>query len=109
MDLCPYAEQVGTHRHPHSSGAQPVPRRGVAAGQPQKQERDTFPTAYRLNSVADLARHFPPESFRHASYTMDSEPAYFGASNMLWRLVRGSYRITPERLGSMLFVFMQKR
>lgn len=77
--------------------------------QPAKQERDTFPTAYRLNSFGDLRRHFPPERFRDASYTMNSEPAYFGSSTLLWRLVRGSYRVTPDRLGSMLFIFMQKR
>lgn len=76
--------------------------------QPQKQERDTFPTAYRLNTFADLARHFPPGEFRHASYTFDSEPAYFGSSRLAWRLVRASYRVTPPPLGSMLFVFLQK-
>lgn len=77
--------------------------------QPHKQQRDTFPTAYRLNSFGDLARHFPPERFRHASYTMDSEPAYFAASTTAWRLVRTSYRLTPGRLGAMLYVFLQKR
>lgn len=40
---------------------------------------------------------------------MESEPAYFGASMTLWRLVRASYRITPPRLGSTLYVFLQKR
>lgn len=77
--------------------------------QPEKAHQDTFPTAYRLNTFADLARHFPREQFRHATYTMNNEPAYFGASIVLWRLVRASYRVTPDRLSSMLYVFLQKR
>lgn len=77
--------------------------------QPHKQPQDTFPTTYQLNTFTDLARYFSPERFHHASYTTNSEPAYFGASVTMWRLVRASYRLTPERLGSMLLVFLQKR
>ncbi|MCU1353199.1 MAG: hypothetical protein JWM05_2408 [Acidimicrobiales bacterium] len=76
--------------------------------QPEKQDRDTFPTAYRLNTVGDLRRHFPPASFDHHSYTFDSEPAYFGRSRVAWRIMRIVFRFTPERLRSMLFVFVRK-
>jgi len=76
--------------------------------QPEKQQRDTFPTAYRLNSFSALARYFPPTQFLHANYAMESEPAYFGSSETLWRIVIASYRLTPRRLGSTLYVFLRK-
>lgn len=76
--------------------------------QPLRRSEDTFPTAYRLNTFAELAGYFPPETFRHASYTMNNEPDYYGNSALLWRIVRASFRATPDRLGSMLYVFLQK-
>lgn len=77
--------------------------------QPQKQERDTFPTAYRLNSPAQLRRAFPSAVFDDFGYAFDSEPAYFGASRVAWRTMQGVFALTPPPLRSMLFVFLRKR
>lgn len=77
--------------------------------QPQKQERDTFPTTYRLNSPTQLRTAFSPSSFDDFSYAFDSEPAYFGASRVAWRTMQGVFAITPPALRSMLFVFLRKR
>ncbi len=77
--------------------------------QPQKQARDTFPTAYRLNSWAQLRRHFPVTAFDDFSYAVDSEPAYFGSSRLAWRTMQGVFALTPPTLRSMLFVFLRKK
>ncbi len=77
--------------------------------QPEKEERDTFPTTYRLNTRAQIARHFPPSRFDDHSYAADSEPAYFGRSRTAWRAMQVAFRLTPPSLASMLFVFLHKR
>lgn len=82
--------------------------RVLARVQPGKQERDTFPTAYRMNTAADLRRWFPETSFRHCSYTHDSEPAYVGRSVLAWSAFRAVAAITPPPLRSMWMVFIQR-
>jgi SAM-dependent methyltransferase len=77
--------------------------------QPHKQERDTFPTAYRLNSKRQLRRVFPVDLFDHVGYASDSEPAYFGSSRIAWRAMQGVFAVTPPGLRSMLYVFLRKR
>jgi SAM-dependent methyltransferase len=81
----------------------------LARVQPDKQQRDTFPTHYRLNSVRDLHRHFPEHAFEHCTYTADSEPAYFGSSRAVWRIVRAASQITPRRYRSVMYVFLRRR
>lgn len=76
--------------------------------QPGKQERDTFPTAYRLNSPKDLKRHFSERTFEHIVYTMNNEPAYFANWNSLWALVRLAFRATPESFGATMYVFLRR-
>lgn len=77
--------------------------------QPHKEERDTFPTAYRLNSRAQVRAHFPAHSFEDFTYAVDSEPSYFGSSRVAWRTMQGVFALTPPVLRSMLFVFLRKR
>ncbi len=76
--------------------------------QPGKQERDTFPTAYRLNSPAALRKYFPKTDFEHFIYTMNNEPAYFSNWHAVWALVRLLFRLTPEALGATMYVFLRK-
>lgn len=92
--------------------AQLVPNRLHVAflrrAQPDKEAHDTFPTAYRLNTLTTIDRYFPTPDFRSYSYSMDNEPAYFGRSSALARAVKLSYRVTPSSLSSMLYIFLQK-
>jgi SAM-dependent methyltransferase len=81
----------------------------LARVQPTKQERDTFPTRYRLNTPAALRRAFPPERFSHHSYTHESEPAYAGNSPVAWTLLRGLAAVTPPPVRSMHLIFLRKR
>jgi SAM-dependent methyltransferase len=77
--------------------------------QPDKMAQDTFPTCYRLNTVADLKRHFPESDFEHCSYLGDAEPAYFGSSRAAWRAIRGFSQVVPARYRSVLYVFLRRR
>jgi len=77
--------------------------------QPTKESRDTFPTAYRLNTSRDLLRYFKPSRYSHFSYAHDSEPTYAGASAAAWSFAMLASSMTPRPLKSMLFIFLQKR
>lgn len=77
--------------------------------QPTKPAVDTFPTRYRLNTPADLARHFPPERYVHVVYSRDAEPAYVGRSLVAARLSWLLSSLTPSPFRSILDVFLQKR
>jgi SAM-dependent methyltransferase len=76
--------------------------------QPGRQERDVFPVAYRLNSPADLRRHFPPEGYRIHAYTVNAEPWYSGSSRVGWAVMNAVGRVTPQRWGAKYLIFAKK-
>lgn len=77
--------------------------------QPDREEVDVFPTVYRANTLRQLERFFPPESYRHCSFGHFPDPAYLSR----YRIARSSFRLlnrlTPERFAAMLMIFIQKR
>ncbi len=76
--------------------------------QPERKDIDVFPTRYRLNTAADLARYFPPSRFQQVVYTMPGEPSYAGGSPVLWNIVGVLQRLTPRAAQPMLLVFIRK-
>lgn len=76
--------------------------------QPNKEAKDTFPTAYKLNTLRALRKWFPREQFEHHSYTWDSEATYVGYSVVgAWAF--GALRsITPPQARSTLMIFLRK-
>lgn len=93
-------------------GARLVPNRlharALTALQPGRQERDVFPTRYRLNTPAQLRAHFPADRWELVAYVHNPEPAYFGRSVAAWRVVDTVGRLLPRRLGATLMVFARK-
>jgi SAM-dependent methyltransferase len=81
----------------------------LRVAQPAKQERDTFRTRYRLNTRADLERHWPQPGFGHFTYSVNSEPAYFGNSPMIRRAARAALALAPPGCRAVLHVFIQKQ
>ena len=55
--------------------------------QPARQEKDVFPTRYRLNTLRDIERFFPESSWVNCSYLWRGEPKYHGNSSILFRLM----------------------
>jgi SAM-dependent methyltransferase len=74
-----------------------------------RQERDVFPTRYRLNSLRVLRKWFPAPGWLHASYVENAEPPYVMRSLAAARLVQLYWRIAPSWLFTNLHVFIQKR
>lgn len=76
--------------------------------QPRRQERDIFPTCYRMNTLASLERLFPAPHFRHASYTFSGPPTYHGNRMWLARCLQAYEALMPPFGRQMLHVFIQK-
>jgi hypothetical protein len=56
-----------------------------------------------------LRKHFAPVAFTDYTYAMNNEPAYFGSSVIAWRTAALVERALPQRMGSMLYIFMRKQ
>jgi SAM-dependent methyltransferase len=76
--------------------------------QPQKQERDTFPTTYKLNTKRALRKYFPPSLFAHYVYGYFAEPAYFSNWKVAWAIMLAVFRITPEPFAPIWMCFLRK-
>ncbi|MDO8287587.1 MAG: class I SAM-dependent methyltransferase [Parvibaculum sp.] len=77
--------------------------------QPGRQERDVFPTCYKLNTRSSLRAFFPPSSWGHFSYTWSPEPAYhLGNPVIYWLMQVYQYLKRPILGGECLFVFLRK-
>jgi SAM-dependent methyltransferase len=83
--------------------------RALSRLQPEKQTRDTFPTAYKLNTPKELRRYFPTNAWEHYTYTYDSEPGYAGSSRLLFSAMLLIKRISPSPVRETLMVFLRKR
>jgi SAM-dependent methyltransferase len=94
-------------------GARVVPNRlhgrVLSRMQATRQEVDIFPTFYRMNTRSTLKGLFDEVHYQHAVYSHNPEPAYFGRSTVLWRLVSATSRVLPDALGATLHVFLRKK
>jgi SAM-dependent methyltransferase len=76
--------------------------------QPAREERDVFPTRYRLNTRGALCSAFPVPDWSHHSYAMAAEPTYAGSSLPLAQLLMLD-RYLPEALRPVLLCFLRRR
>lgn len=97
----------------HGIGARLIPNswhvRLLKFLSPARLAIDTFPTFYRMNTIADLKRLFPEERFLHASFTLKQPPGYHGERMWLARLWMLYDLLMPPALYPSLQVFIQKR
>lgn len=77
--------------------------------QPDRKERDVFPTRYRMNTVATIRRLFPSDRWGNHSTTIDSELMYLARSRVLFGLSELVGPLLPSFLRPMLFILVQKR
>ena len=77
--------------------------------QPDRQERDIFPTFYRLNTHRALRQYFPTSTWQDCSYTWTSEPAYFGSSWIGWRIAQLLAWMLPPSMATTRMIFMQRK
>lgn len=76
---------------------------------PEREQEDVFPTAYKLNTRHQLAKHFPKEIWDHYSYFQNSEPPYVHGSKALMTLGRLYQWLVPPTLATNLVVILRKR
>lgn len=94
-------------------GARLVPRQLhvwlLGAVQPTRQERDIFPTLYRLNTRSAIRRIFPVDRWLDCTYTFNPDPDYVGQSAAAYRAVSAWQRLMPDQLSTTFHVFLQRR
>lgn len=73
-----------------------------------REERDVFPTLYRLNSLRKTRSVFPNSRWRNFSYTYSAEPAYYFGAPWVLRAMRVLQYLKDAAVGENLFVFVQK-
>lgn len=81
----------------------------LAQVQPDRQERDVFPTTYRLNTRGRMRRHFRADRWDDHSYYHSPEPGYFLRSKLATRLANAYTAAVPSALGTNLHAFLRKR
>lgn len=76
---------------------------------PEKEDRDTFPTVYRMNTLSDIRRLFPPKQYQDCSYRFTGPPRYHG--NRLWlaKFWMALNWFLPNYFAQSLHIFVQKR
>lgn len=77
--------------------------------QPDREQKDVFPTHYLLNTRRDIERHFDPGHWKVYIHCHTNEPAYFGKSVFMWRLAQLMFWLTPSPMGAVLMIYIQKR
>jgi hypothetical protein len=83
--------------------------RALVTLNPGRQEKDVFPTRYRINTMRDLRHYFPEARWQHASYYWRGEPKYYGRSMILFRLMELWNWAVPPFMATDLFVFVRKK
>ena len=74
--------------------------------QPQRKEQDTFPTAYKLNTLQTIRRKF--KNYKDFSYLYTSHPSYYAENQILFKLFAFFHKVLPAVMVSEIFVFSQK-
>ena len=74
--------------------------------QPQRKERDMFPTAYKLNTLQTIRRKF--KNYKDFSYLYTSHPSYYAENQILFKLFAFFHKVLPAVMVSEIFVFSQK-
>jgi len=94
-------------------GARAVPNewhvRALKRLMPSRKDIDVFSVQYRLNSLADIARHFPAEGWENCSYVANFTPKYYANSRMLFAAFAVFQQIVPTGMKTDLLVFLRKK
>lgn len=94
-------------------GARLVPKRlhewVLRLVEPRREEEDSFPPVYRMNTRATLRRLFPPSTFLDASYPYDGQPFYHFENRLVAHAWRGVFWALPPGMQGFHMIFLQKR
>jgi SAM-dependent methyltransferase len=82
--------------------------RVLRRAQSERQTRDVFPTHYRLNTQADVKRHFPVTRFTDHSYIYSFEPQYHFGRPLIYRAFKALHWLLPRSMTGNMFLFVRK-
>ncbi len=74
--------------------------------QPHRMVQDAFPTAYRCNTLKDVAALF--DGWEDYSYLYTAEPSYYFGRKSIFRLMNLMHRLAPRAATGSLFIFLRK-
>lgn len=74
--------------------------------QPDRKAEDVFPTAYLLNTMTDIRRHF--NGYEDFSYLYANEPSYFFGSRIGYWFFSALHKLLPAVCVSNVYVVMRK-
>ena len=74
--------------------------------QPSRKEIDIFPTAYLMNTLADIKSFFV--GYKNFTFIYRSEPSYYLGKALIYNILHFFHRIAPSSVIGCLFVFLQK-
>jgi ubiquinone/menaquinone biosynthesis C-methylase UbiE len=80
--------------------------KALARIQPDREEVDIFPTAYKMNTPSQIHNYFA--GWDNRSFVFRADPAYYFGSRLMYSLQAVVQRLMPEAFSGNLFVFVQK-
>lgn len=72
-----------------------------------RQERDVFPTAFKMNSVKEIRNLFPKSDIYW--YYDSAEPSYYFGNQVIYRAFMFLHKVLPDFMGTSLCLFIRKR
>jgi SAM-dependent methyltransferase len=76
--------------------------------EPRREEEDSFPPVYHMNTRRRLRALFPPSEFDDCSYSFDGQPFYHFESALIARLWRMVFWALPVGMQGFHMVFLRK-
>jgi SAM-dependent methyltransferase len=76
--------------------------------EPRREEHDSFPPVYRMNTRGHLRKLFPAGRFDDCSYGFDGQPFYHFESSLIARLWRAIFWALPPFMRGFHMVFLHK-
>lgn len=80
-----------------------------SVGTDKREDKDVFPTRYRMNTLGALRRLFSPDRFEHFSFIHNGPTSYFGGSMLVARLWQLWMWLLPSFFGQCLHIFLRKK
>ena len=74
--------------------------------QPEREEFDVFPTAYKMNTMKDIATHFA--GWNNKSFIFRADPAYYFGNKYIYHIQDTLHRFMLKEMCGNLFIFVQK-
>jgi SAM-dependent methyltransferase len=77
--------------------------------QPHRKLQDTFPTAFKINTISDISRYFPPSEFENHTFRASAEPSYHFNRRPVLAIMLIIHKLLPAVFTAPLFVFLRRR